>query len=93
VLRNDKEIDGFVFPKSFCAKPTHSSGQVRIVKNYIENEALKAELKGWLKFDHYVRSRERNYKNLKKKVIVEPVIFGETDLVDYRFFASMVLLS
>lgn len=86
VLRNDKEVDGFVFPKSFCAKPTHSSGQVKIVKDYSGDEALKAELKSWLEFDHYARSRERNYKNLKKKVIVEPVIFGESDLVDYRFF-------
>ena len=31
-------------------------------------------------------SRERNYRHLEPKVIVEPIIFGRADITDFRIF-------
>ena len=36
--------------------------------------------------NYYNRSREINYKTLKPKVIVEPIVFNNTNIKDYKFF-------
>lgn len=83
VLRSDAEIEAFNFPSNFCAKPTHMSGEVEIIKQGTPN---LEKMKKWLMMSHYPKSRERNYKFLKPKVIVEPLIFEEDDISDYRIF-------
>ena len=45
-----------------------------------------ARIKGWFRYNYYRAGRERNYKTLKPKIIVEPLVFDSTDLSDYRFF-------
>jgi hypothetical protein len=70
VLHNDREIDQFTFPHRCVIKPTHSSGQI-LFRQGGEPVDL-AVLKKWLRFSHYRRGRERNYRNLTPKIIVEP---------------------
>jgi hypothetical protein len=84
ILRTKKEIDNFFFKKKSCVKPTHSSGQVLFVRRNSQN--IKKKLKEWLKLNFYWQHRERNYKNLEKKIIIEPIIFNNTNLNDYKFF-------
>lgn len=83
VFSTDTEVDAFKFPSSFCVKPTHMSGEVMIVK---QGTPDRTKMKKWLKMSHYPKSRERNYKFLTPKVIVEPLIFDEDDISDYRIF-------
>lgn len=84
ILSSDEEIDKYDFPPSCCIKPTHLSGAV-ILRT--DNEPLdKGKIKRWLKKNHYRRDREANYKTLKPKIIVEPIIFGNSNLEDYKFF-------
>jgi hypothetical protein len=83
VLRNITEIDTFIFPETCCIKPTQGCGKVIFRK---DNEELDvAQIKDWFKLNYYKPGRERNYKNLKPKVIVEPIIFGG-DPLDYKIF-------
>lgn len=83
VFHNEAEVDAFDFPDSFCAKPTHMSGEVAIVRGSAPN---RNQMKNWLHMNHYPTSRERNYKYLTPKVIVEPLIFDQEDISDYRVF-------
>lgn len=83
VLHTDFEIDEFDFPSSFCAKPTHMSGEVAIVRDGLPD---RDRMKRWLRMNHYLVSRERNYKYLTPKVIVEPLIFDQDDITDFRIF-------
>lgn len=83
VLHTEAEIDAFDFPTHFCAKPTHASGVVQLVRGGAPN---RDEMKSWLTLNHYYTSRERNYRSLVPKVIVEPLIFGEHDINDFRLY-------
>lgn len=84
VIRTPSQLDNYEFPQDCCIKPTHASGEVIIRKNFSVVDLPK--IKSWFSLNYYSKTRERNYKNLQPKVIVEPLIFGETDLTDYRFF-------
>ena len=83
ILRNEKDIENFKTNKKVCFKPTHSSGQVIFAKNLGYKKKI---IKNWLKLNFYYQHRERNYKHLKKKIIVEPILFNNTNLNDYKFF-------
>jgi hypothetical protein len=83
VFHTEADVDAFDFPDSFCAKPTHMSGEVAIVRNGVPD---REQMKNWLHMSHYPNSRERNYKYLVPKVIVEPLIFDKDDITDYRIF-------
>ena len=69
VLRSDREINQFTFPERCVIKPTHSSGQII----YLEpgQTPNQSTLRNWLRFSHYRRGRERNYRGLQPKIIVE----------------------
>lgn len=83
ILRSKEDVDQFNFPNAFCAKPTHMSGKVLISR---DGTANKEEIKSWLDLNHYDTSREINYLFLEKKIIVEPIIFDQEDITDYRVF-------
>lgn len=83
ILRSKEEIDQYSFPEEFCAKPTHLSGKVSIVR---DGKADRNTYKGWLNLNHYDASRERNYISLSRKIIVEPIIFNQSDITDFRIF-------
>jgi hypothetical protein len=84
VLHHPDEVAGFDFPDECCIKPTHASGAVIIRR---DGEPIDREIIAkWFDLNFYTRGRERNYKYLKPKVIIEPLIFGATDPVDYKYF-------
>jgi len=84
ILRSIDDIDQYDFPSDCCIKATHGSGQTIIRKN---NEVIDIEkVKSWLLMSFYKTCREGNYKLLKPKIIIEPILFGNTNLNDYKFF-------
>jgi len=84
VLNSIEEVKNFSFPSHCCIKPTHASGLVILRKN---NEPVDvSEIEKWFTINYYDVGREANYKMLKPKVIVEPLIFEKSDVEDYKFF-------
>ncbi len=83
ILRSREDVDQYDFPERFCAKPTHMSGKVSIVN---DGSVDRDEYKSWFSLDHYAVSRERNYYSLQPKIIVEPIIFEQADITDFRVF-------
>lgn len=84
ILRNPEEVDDYDFPVQCCIKPTHASGRVILREN--GEEINSEEIKSWFSLDYYLIGREANYKNLSKKVIVEPLIFNNSNVRDFKFF-------
>ena len=84
VLRTAAEIDGFIFPDRCVVKPTHSSGQI-ILKPDSTVSVDRQRVKDWLDYDFYTRHRERNYRGLDRKVIVEPFVGeGNRPMDEYK---------
>lgn len=84
VLRTPDEVDSFDFPDTCCIKPTHASGFVILRKD--GEEIDKQEIKQWFSINYYKTTREANYKTLRPKVIIEPLIFDNENTNDYKFF-------
>lgn len=84
VLKNYDEVIAYNFPERCCIKPTHASGRVIFRKN---GEKIDYELiKKWLSINYYSHGREKNYRFLEPKIIVEPLIFDKTNNEDFKFF-------
>jgi hypothetical protein len=84
VLHSREELRSFEFPEACCIKPTHLSGHVVLRRDAMPLDL--GEIEQWLDMNHYDLTREVNYKNLKPKIIVEPIIFGDTNIMDYKIF-------
>jgi hypothetical protein len=84
VLRSMDEVRRYGFPADCCIKPTHLSGKV-ILRSSDGNVDLE-EIQAWFASSHYRETREANYRTLKPKVIVEPLIFGSTNVSDFKIF-------
>lgn len=84
VLRTDEDIDTFRFPERCCVKPTHASGLIffRTAGEPVDRE----EIKRWLRVNYYETDREANYRNLQPKIIVEPLIWGIPDPIDFKIY-------
>ncbi len=88
VLHDMNEVQGYQFPSNCCIKPTHMSGRVILRKQ--DGPIDFEEVGKWLRTTYYNRTtRETNYKTLKPKVIVEPLIFDSTNPTDYKIFCYM----
>jgi len=84
VLNSIGEAESFDFPHRCCIKPTHLSGVVILREN---GEAVDfAAIRKWFNTNYYDMGREKNYRYLKPKLIVEPLIFDTTNNEDYKFF-------
>lgn len=84
VLHSIEEAKNYQYSSDCCIKPTHLSGTVILRR---QNGPINfEEIDSWFKSSHYLVNRETNYKTLKPKVIVEPLIFGSDNLSDYKFF-------
>ena len=83
VLNNEAEVRSYKFQPNCVVKPTHASGEILFTGQ--DGNADRAKVISWLQYDYYKRTRERNYRNLEKKIIVEPLIFGRADNLDYKF--------
>ncbi len=84
ILRSVAEVKTYEFPPSCCIKPTHTSGTIIIRRN---NEPVDLEwINTWFSVNHYQSGREANYKSLKPKVLIEPLVFGDSNILDYKIF-------
>jgi len=84
VLNSFSDCCSFEFPDRCCIKPTHLSGIV-ILRKHGETIDFDAMQK-WFQINYYEIGREKNYRYLQPKVIVEPLIFDSTNNEDYKFF-------
>jgi hypothetical protein len=84
VLRSPEEVDTFDFPPDCCIKPTQASSQVILRKHGAPVD--RERIKSWFSINYYYDGRERNYRELEPKVIVEPLIFGSTNVEDFKIF-------
>ncbi len=84
VLHTIEEVKDYPFPSDCCIKPTHLSGNVILRR---QNSPINLEeMKLWFNNSFYHVNREANYKTLKPKVIVEPLIFDSDSPLDYKIF-------
>lgn len=86
VLRTIEEVKSYQFPSDCCIKPTHLSGKVILRRR---NSPINfEEIDRWLKRTYYHTTREVNYKTLQHKVIVEPLVFDNDNICDYKIFCN-----
>jgi hypothetical protein len=84
VIKSRAAVDAYEFPMQCAIKATHTSGCVIIRK---QGEPVdRALIKSWFDFNYYRLNREANYKTLKPKVIIEPLLFGSWNIQDYKIF-------
>ncbi len=84
VLHSFSEVQKYQFEASSVIKPTHMSGEVIFFNN--ADDLDTARVRNWFSVNYYNWTRERNYKYLIPKVIVEPVIFPGMRCDDYKVF-------
>jgi hypothetical protein len=84
VLHDPAEVDGFDFPARCCIKPTHASAEVILRK--AGEPVDRQRIKKWFALNYYYAGREINYRLLRPKVIIEPLIFDSDNVEDYKIF-------
>lgn len=89
VWEKPEDIDFEALPNQFVLKANHASGTNIICTNKQKLDVCETidVLRKWLKLDFYIIGRERQYKNIKRKIICEAFI-GEINEVpvDYKFY-------
>ena len=53
--------------------------------NKFSNDEINS-INDWFRWDFYKISREKNYKNIQKKIIIEPVLFNDKQISDFKIF-------
>ncbi|MFP4403769.1 MAG: ATP-grasp fold amidoligase family protein [Candidatus Woesearchaeota archaeon] len=90
VGKNPTKIPFKKLPKKFIIKINDSSGQNIIVKdkNKINKQDIIKKLNKWMTQKYWKRSRELNYKDIDKKIIVEEFLEDKKTTIpkDYKFF-------
>ncbi|OQW58413.1 MAG: hypothetical protein A4S17_11690 [Proteobacteria bacterium HN_bin10] len=73
-------------PKPAVMKPNHSSAHVRFLSGETNlGEAARAA-NDWLTYDHHVLHREWAYGQIKRQILIEPLIANGGPLNDYKFW-------
>ncbi|HEY4274883.1 MAG TPA: ATP-grasp fold amidoligase family protein [Rhizomicrobium sp.] len=89
VTRTPRDIPFKRLPKSFVVKPTHGANWVRLVrdKSQLDEAELIRQCEYWLSQNFYNYHRERIYKDIVPRVIVEELIEdgGKEAPTDYKF--------
>jgi hypothetical protein len=85
VIRDVSVVDDYEFPPRCCIKSTH--GNMQIIFR-LDGEPVDRELiKSWFSYNQYRNgNRGANYKTLRPKVIVEPLVFDRSSIEDYKVF-------
>ena len=83
------EIDFNALPNAFALKATHGSSYNIIVKDKSKFDRAKAKKKfaKWLKENFYYKDREKNYKNIRPRIICEAYLEPkDEELEEYKLF-------
>jgi hypothetical protein len=88
IINLESEVDNIVIKENCIIKPTHLGGGKCIIKKLGEklSQAEIHEIKNWFRINLYFASRERNHLFLKPKVIIEPLVFNDDNITDFKFF-------
>jgi len=89
IFNSVDEINFNELPNSFVLKITNGSQNnfVCTSKSELNWHNLKSKVRGWLKKNYYLRTREWQYKNIKSRIIIEEYLKDPSgDLLDYKFF-------
>lgn len=91
LVTNDLEkLRKFSIKQNCIIKPTHLAGKFMIKKkgDVITDDNFNIIKKNWFVTNQYFANRERNYFNLKPKIIVEPLLFDDDNIKDYKIFCN-----
>lgn len=83
------EIDFGKLPKSFAMKATHGSSYNVIVpdKSQLDIADAKRKFDRWLKENFYYKDREKNYKNIKPRIMCDAFLRPlDGQLEEYKLF-------
>ena len=84
VLRSPEEAGNYPFPADCCIKATHASGMT-IFRRGASTVDLRV-IRQWFASNFYVGGREANYRDLRPKVIVEPILADRPDDLNHKIF-------
>ena len=91
VTRSPRDIPFKRLPERFVVKPTHGAGWVRLVrdKHSLDKVELERQCNYWLSQNFYTQHRERIYKNITPRILIEEMIDdgGSVAPTDYKFMA------
>ena len=73
-----QDIDWERLPGQFVLKPNHGSGWCAIVndKGTVDQGALAREAQQWLSVDYFDVSLQWGYRNLRRRLLAEPLLVG-----------------
>ncbi len=83
------ELEGRTFARDTILKPTHMSGAFLLIEEARRLTAREMRaFRRWHRRDHYRRMREPNYKGVRNRIILEPLLRGRDGLPaeDFKFF-------
>lgn len=88
VYSNVDDIDFSKLPTKFALKATHGSGWNIIVedKRKIDLNRVRHRFKKWLNMNYYLVGREKNYKNIKGRIVCEKYLDLSDGLIEYKVF-------
>ncbi|HLA56936.1 MAG TPA: ATP-grasp fold amidoligase family protein [Flavobacterium sp.] len=91
VYEDVDKIDFDALPNQFVMKGTHGSGYNIIVKDKskLDIEKAKKTLKKFLGMNYYDSEKEKIYRTVKPRILVEKYLSeldNDNDIVDYKFF-------
>jgi hypothetical protein len=84
VLDSFEAARTFAYPADCVIKPTHMSGEVILRRN--AGPVDFNQVRRWFETSYYDSTREANYRHLRRRVIVEPFIFGRESVEDFKIF-------
>ena len=90
VTDNPNDIPFENLPSQFVVKPTHGCGWIEFVrdKSTLQQDRLIATCRDWLSRNFYEVARERFYKDIPRRIIVEELLDDGAGRVpaDHKFF-------
>ena len=88
LIERPDDVNEKAFPAPSILKPTHLQGKfIHHDGSAPLGEERLERIRSWFEQRIYrVRARERNYRNLRPRVIAEEVVAQPNDLTDWRFF-------
>lgn len=84
ILRDKESAAQYNYPDRCVIKPTHLSGRI-IFRKRDEKIDLRL-IENWFSQSVYSETREANYRYLRPKVIVEPLLFDGENLPEFNIF-------
>ncbi|MCE0484860.1 MAG: hypothetical protein LV479_11560 [Methylacidiphilales bacterium] len=84
ILDSFEDALHFTYPTDCVIKPTHLSGEILFRRGGSSVDFDK--IRSWFSFNYYLHTREANYRDLKSRIIIEPFIFNQETVEDYKIF-------